>query len=57
MFLQLLNSQHENIKFRTESTTNFISIFDVKITVYENPLHMSIWQPPTTVESDKLHIG
>ena len=46
-FLNLLNSQHKNIKFTTESAVQCISFLDVSIKVNNNNIETWIWRKPT----------
>ena len=46
-FLNLLNSQHKNIKFTMESAVQCISFLDVSIKVNNDKIETWIWRKPT----------
>ena len=46
-FLNLLNSQHHNIKFTMESAIQCISFLDVCIKVNDDNIETWIWRKPT----------
>ena len=46
-FLNLLNSQHKNIKFTMESAVQCISFLDVSIKVNDDNIETWIWRKPT----------
>ena len=46
-FLNILNSQHDNIKFTIEKSTNTLQFLDVDIKISENTVDTSVWRKPT----------
>ena len=46
-FLNVLNSQHKNIKFTLEQSSDFICFLDVKIEINCNSLDTYTWRKPT----------
>ena len=46
-FLNVLNSQHKNLKFTIENASEFKSFLDVEIKVTENHLDTWVWRKPT----------
>ena len=45
-FLNILNSQHENIKFTIEKSTNTLQFLDVDIEISENSVDTWVWRKP-----------
>ena len=46
-FLNILNSQHDNIKFTIEKSTNTLQFLDVDIKISENTVDTWVWRKPT----------
>ena len=46
-FLNILNSQHDNIKFTIEKSTNTLQFLDVDIKISENTVDTWVWKKPT----------
>ena len=46
-FLNVLNSQHKNMKFTLEHSSNFICFLGVKIEINSNSLDTYTWRKPT----------
>ena len=46
-FLNVLNTQHKNIKFTLEHSSDFICSLDVKIEINYNSLDTYTWRKPT----------
>ena len=46
-FLNILNSQHDNIKFTIEKSTNTLQFLDVDIKISENTADTWVWRKPT----------
>ena len=46
-FLNILNSQHDNIKFIIEKSTNTLQFLDVDIKISENTVDTWVWRKPT----------
>ena len=43
-FLNILNSQHDNIKFTIEKSTNTLQFLDVDIKISENTVDIWVWR-------------
>ena len=46
-FLNILSSQHDNIKFTIEKSTNTLQFLDVDIKISENTVDTWVWRKPT----------
>ena len=46
-FLNILNSQHDNIKFTIKKFTNTLQFLDVDIKISENTVDTWVWRKPT----------
>ena len=49
-FLNVLNSQHKNIKFTLEHSSDFICFLDVKIEINCNSLDTYTWRKPNNTD-------
>ena len=56
-FLNILNSQHDNIKFTIEKSTNTLQFLDVDIKISENTVDTWVWRKPTNSRAAKTAIS
>ena len=47
-FLNRLNSQHKNLQFTMEKSTNTLPFLDMELKIHNNNLQSWIWRKPTT---------
>ena len=46
-FLDSLNSQHKNLQFTMEKSTNTLLFLDMELKIHNNSLQLWIWRKPT----------